>query len=182
MKKALFSVAALALACSAHTLAGAKDADAAIQSLNQSIAAAEQAIMEVRANDALNQLAAAAAQADLSIAVAQADSALREISGMEAVSQLAATVVNADLTLAAIDVQQAINGVADHQLLDELDATLAQSDAQQATDMIMAVVSERPTLAATVHDRALAAGLDEALVAGAVTSGFSEAAATAAGK
>lgn len=182
MNKVLIPLVGLALACSTHALAGNKNADAAVQSLTNSVAAAEQAILDVRTSEAFKQLAAAAAQADLTIAVAQADSTLREISGMEAVSQLATAAVNADLTLAAIDAQQAINGVGDDQLLGELEASLAKSDASQATDMIMAVVSERPTLAATVHDRALASGLDEALVASAVASGFSEAAATAAGK
>lgn len=182
MNKVLFPLVGLALACSTHAVAGSKSADAALQSLTNSVAAAEQAILEVRTTEAFKQLAAAAAQADLTIAVAQADATLREISGMEAVSQLAAAAVSADLTLAAIDAQQTINGIGDDQLLGELEATLAHSDAQQASDMIMAVVSERPTLAATVHDRALAAGLDEALVASAVTAGFSEAAATAAGK
>ena len=159
-----------------------KDPSHAIAALNQSVAFAEDTILEVQSQEAINMLTASIAEADLTIAIAEANFAIRDVTTQEAFNQLAAAVVEADLTIAAVEVQVAINSVTDDQLLNELEATLDGADSDLATDMILAVVSERPMLASAIHDRAMSAGLDEALVANALTAGFSEAAATAAGK
>ena len=174
---ALVATAAVAQADTADT-----DARNAIAALNHSISFAEAAIMEVQSQEAVNMLTASIAEADLTIAIAEANFAIRDVSTQEAFNQLAASVAQADLTIASVEAQVAINAVDDDQLLNELEATLANANNDVASDMILAVVSERPMLASAVQDRALAIGMDEQLVANALTAGFGEAAATAAGK
>lgn len=170
------------LSCSAIAAPQTADANAAIQELRQAVSFADAAIRDVQGQEAVNQLHAAIAEADLTIALASASEAIRDVQGQEAVNMLAASVANADLNIAFVEAQVAINQVGDDQLLNELSETLANADDTRANDMIMAVVSERPMLAAAVQDRALGAGINEALVANALTAGFGEAAATAAGK
>lgn len=160
----------------------ARDPAAAVKALNDSLAFAEQSIQEVRGQEAINLLTASIAEADLTIAVAEADFVLRDIEQTQAFGALAASVANADLVIASVELQQAIASVSDDQLISELEASLASADEIEASDMILAVVSERPMLAAAVQDKALAAGLNEAMVANALTAGFGQAAATAAGK
>ena len=67
-------------------------------------------------------------------------------------------------------------------MLSELDTVLDKVDQFEANELIMAVVSERPVLAAAVQDMALEAGYSEAMVATAVVEGLGSAEATAAGK
>ncbi|UTA47386.1 hypothetical protein L1F30_14630 [Simiduia sp. 21SJ11W-1] len=181
--KLLISIAGLALISSmAQADTALKDASKAAQALTDSLAYADEAIMAVSSQEAVNLLTASIAEADLTIALAEADFAIRDVTRQEAVNQLAAAVVGAEFAIASVEAQVAINSVSDDQLLNELDATLAGATADDANDMIRAVVSERPMLAAAVQDRALAQGLDEAMVANALTAGFGEAAATAAGE
>ncbi len=159
-----------------------KDASQAAAALESSLSYADEAIMAVTSQEAINGLTASIAEADLIIALAEADFAIRDVSRQEAFNQLAAAIVSAEFAIASTEAQVAINAVSDDQLLNELESTLASADAEHANDMIRAVVSERPMLAAAVQDRALSVGLDEVMVAHALTAGFSEAAATAAGK
>lgn len=183
MKYLNTAVLSLALACSTALADTSKqDPAAAIAALNSSLSAADDAILAVSSQEAVNLLTASIAEADLTIALAEADFAIRDVSRQEAFNQLAAAIANAELSIASVEAQVAINTVSDDQLLNELEATLANADATHADNMIRAVVSERPMLAAAVQDRALSAGIDEVMVANALTAGFSEAAATAAGK
>lgn len=183
MKKLTRGLLALALAGSfAHAGETLKNADKAAQALSDSLTYADEAILAVSSQEAINLLTASIAEADLTIALAEADFAIRDVTRQEAFNQLAAAVVGAEFAIAAVEAQVAINSVSDDQLLNELDTSLANADAAHANDMIRAVVSERPMLAAAVQDRALAIGLDEVMVANALTAGFSEAAATAAGE
>lgn len=192
MKKQLISLAlGLTLPMVAAQAATKADAQAAMNNLNASVASAEltialvgaeEAIGEVRAQEAINQLAASIADAELSISVASANDAIREVRGQEAVNMLVASVANAELTLALADAAMTVAAVSDETMLSELDGVLGNVDTDEANDLIMAVVAERPMLAAAVQDIALTAGYNEAMVATAVVSGLGSAAATAAGK
>jgi|GEM_PF-1975102 len=167
------------------------DAQAVMNQLNASLAnaelsialaEAEYAIGEVQAQEAINMLAASIAEADLSITLASANDAIRQVQGQEAINSLLASVANAEVSLALVDASMAVASVSDETMLQELDSVLDDVGSDEANALIMAVVSERPMLAAAVQDMALSAGYNEAMVATAVVSGLGSAAATAAGR
>lgn len=166
------------------------DAQDALNALNASVASAEltlsvveaeQAIRGVQAQAAVNMLAASIAGAELSIALADAGDAIRFGQGQEAINMLAASVASAEVSIALASASETINGVSDMQMLAELDQVLDGKDADTANDLIMAVVAERPMLAAAVQDMAVGAGYDEAMVASSVFAGLGDLPATAAG-
>lgn len=192
MKKQILSLAmGVALPFTAAQAAMTPDAQAALNNLSASVASAEltlslveadKAIGDVRAQEAINLLAASLADAELSISLASANDAIRQVRGQEAVNMLMASVANAEVTFALTDAAMALASVSDETMLSELDGILSNVDAEEANNLIMAVVSERPMLAAAVQGMALDAGYNEAMVASAVVSGLGSAAATAAGK
>ena len=96
-------------------------------------------------------------------------------------NMLAASISGAEVSIALASANEVIEGVSDMQMLAELDSVLDGKDADSASDLIMAVVSERPMLAAAVQDMAVGAGYNEAMVASSVFGGLGDLPATAAG-
>lgn len=157
------------------------DPEHTIHALDRSIAAADHAIRLVQAQEAVNLLSGALANAEMSIALAHANDAIRFGQGQDAINALTSEIAHAEVSIALANASELIDSVPDEQMLNELDATLrAQPDSADA--MIAAVVSERPLLAEAVQGRALDAGLDPAMVAFSVVDGLGMAPATAAGK
>ncbi len=190
-KTLLAATVALALPFSSAFAESKADAQQALNALKGSVASAEltiavadaeQAIRSVEAQEAVNMLAASIAEADLSIALADANDAIRFGQGQEAVNMLAASIAGAEVSIALASANESIQGVSDMQMLAELDTVLDGKDADGAADLIMAVVSERPMLAAAVQDMAIGAGYNEAMVASSVFGGLGDLPATAAGK
>ncbi len=190
--KTLLTVAiAAALPVSSAFADTKNNAQAALDALNGSVASAEltlavvdaeQAIRRVETQEAVNMLTASLAEADLSIALADANEAIRFGEGQEAVNMLAASIAGAEVSIALASANDTINGVTDLQMLAELDSVLDGKDDDSASDLIMAVVSERPMLAAAVQDMAVGAGYNEAMVASSVFGGLGDLPATAAGQ
>ncbi|MGH1373232.1 MAG: hypothetical protein ACRBBW_14420 [Cellvibrionaceae bacterium] len=190
--KTLLTVAVAAALPVSSAFADTKnDAQAALNALNGSVASAEltlavvdaeQAIRTVEAQEAVNMLTASLAEADLSIALADANDAIRFGQGQDAVNMLAASIAGAEVSIALASANETINGVSDMQMLAELDTVLDGKDADSASDLIMAVVAERPMLAAAVQDMAVGAGYNEAMVASSVFGGLGDLPATAAGQ
>lgn len=181
----------LALPFGAAQAATKADAQQALDMLNGSVASAEltlavvgaqEAIRDVQAQEAINLLAASIAQAELSITLADTGDAIRFGQGQDAINLLAASIAGAEVTIALADASETINGVSDLQMLAELDTVLDGNDADGASELIMAVVAERPLLASAVQDMAVGAGYDEAMVASSVLGGFGDMPATAAGQ
>ncbi len=190
-KTLVTAAVALALPFSSAFAESKADAQQALNALNGSVASAEltlavvdaeQAIRSVEAQEAVNMLAASIAEADLSIALADANDAIRFGQGQEAVNMLAASIAGAEVSIALASANESIQGVSDMQMLAELDTVLDGKDADSASELIMAVVSERPMLAAAVQDMAIGAGYNEAMVASSVFGGLGDLPATAAGK
>lgn len=144
--------------------------------------AAQAEAVKQDAQAALANLNSSLATAELDLAVISAEEAIGEVQANEAMAALLASVANAELGIALAQATEAINGVSDHQLLAELDDSLKGADAVEANDLIMAVVAERPMMAALVQDAAINAGLSEQVVASAVFAGLADAPATAAGQ
>jgi len=183
IKHTLFSLALIvALPSSVQAATGKLDAQAALGQLNGSVANAEQVILDVRTDQAFAQLQAGIADMELTLVLASADEAIKQVRGQEALNQLMASVADAEIGISLAQANEVIQGVSDMQMLAELDSSLQGSGADQANELIMAVVSERPMLAAMVEGMATGAGLDDALVASAVFSGLASAPATAAGE
>lgn len=183
IKNTFFSVALIAALPAGVQAATEKfDAQAAINQLNGSVANAEQAILDVRTDQVFAQLEAGIADMELTQVLASADEAIKQVRGQEAINQLMASVADAEIGISLAEANEVISGVSDMQMLAELDSSLQGSGAEQANELIMAVVSERPMLAAMVEGMATGAGLDDALVATAVFSGLASAPATAAGQ
>lgn len=190
--KALLTVAiAAALPLSSAFADNKSDAQAALDALNGSVASAEltlavvdaeQAIRTVEAQEAVNLLTASLAEAELSITLADANEAIRFGQGQDAINMLAASIAGAEVSIALAGANETINGVSDMQMLAELDTVLDGQDANSASDLIMAVVGERPMLAAAVQDMAIDAGYNEAMVASSVFGGLGDLPATAAGQ
>ena len=157
-------------------------AEQAINSLNNSIASAEQAIRTVRAQEAIDYLSASVAEAELTIALADAGDAIRYGQGREAANALAYSIANAEVSIALVNATETIRGVSDNQMLAELDSLLDGENPESADQLISAVIGERPLLASAVQDMAIGAGYDQAMVASSIMSGLGDAAATAAGK
>ncbi len=190
-KTLVTAAVALALPFSSAFAESKADAQQALNALHGSVASAEltlavvdaeQAIRSVEAQEAVNMLAASIAEADLSIALADANDAIRFGQGQEAVNMLAASIAGAEVSIALASANESIQGVSDMQMLAELDTVLDGKDADSASELIMAVVSERPMLAAAVQDMAIGAGYNEAMVASSVFGGLGDLPATAAGK
>jgi len=182
-KHTLFSLAlVVALPSSVQAATGKLDAQAVIEQLNGSVANAEQVILDVRTDLAFAQLEAGIADMELTLVLASADEAINQVRGQEALNQLMASIADAEIGISLAQANEVIQGVSDMQMLAELDSSLKGSDADQANELIMAVVSERPMLASLVEGMATGSGLDEALVASAVFSGLASAPATAAGQ
>ncbi len=131
--------------------------------------------------DVVNELNSLVASAELLLAVDNANQVIQDIETQAAFDELAASVANAELTLALADASEAINAIPDAVMLADLDQAL-QSHPEQANDMIMSVISERPLLASAVESVSAEAGVDGALVATAIANGLGAAQATAAGK
>lgn len=182
MKKLMIAAACLTLASTSAFAVDKLDAQPAIDALNESIALAEKSIQLARGQEALNQLHASVAQAELSIAVATAEQVIRDGQAQEAINMLTASVANAELSIALADANQLIDSVSDEQMLAELDMLMRNDGDTASMDMVMAVVSERPELAANVIDVAVAAGQKEELVTASVLSVLGDLPATAAGK
>lgn len=183
IKHTLCSLALVAaLPSVVHAATEKFDAQAAINQLNGSVASAEQTILDVRTGQAFAQLEAGIAEMELTLVLASADEAIKQVRGQEAINQLMASVADAEIGISLAQANEVIQGVSDMQMLAELDSSLLGSSAEQANDLIMAVVSERPMLASMVEGMATGAGLDDALVASAVFSGLASAPATAAGQ
>lgn len=133
------------------------------------------------AQDVLNALNGSVASAELALSVAGANEAIRDVQVQQAINQLSASVAQADLTIALVSAQDSINGIEDSQMLAEMSDLLKGTDSEGMSELISAVVSERPILAADVQTLALNAGMQEDMVASSIISGMSNAQATAAG-
>lgn len=191
-RKTLVALAAtVALPFSSAFADSKADAQHALDALNGSIASAEltlavvdaeHAIRSVQAQEAVNMLTASLAEADLSIALADANDAIRFGQGQEAVNMLAASIAGAEVSIALASANETIQGVSDFQMLAELDTVLDGKNDETASELIMAVVAERPMLAAAVQDMAIGAGYNEAMVASSVFGGLGDLPATAAGQ
>ncbi|WP_439135870.1 hypothetical protein [Pseudomaricurvus sp.] len=134
------------------------------------------------AQQALNALSGSVASAELALSVAGANQAIREVQTQDAINQLSASVAQADLSIALANANETIKATDNGQMLNELDALLNGMDDHQVSELISAVVSERPGLAADVQTLALNAGFQEDMVASSIISGISDAPATAAGQ
>lgn len=134
------------------------------------------------AQQVLNTLNGSVASAELALSVAGANDAIREVKAQTAINQLSASVAQADLAIALANANDSIKGIEDSQMLAELNGLLNGMDDQQVSELISAVVSERPVLASDVQTLALNAGFHEDMVATSIISGISEAPATAAGQ
>jgi len=189
-KTFLAMAVAVALPFSGAFAESKSDAQAAFDALNGSVASAEltiavvgaeQAIRSVQTQEAVNLLTAGLAEAELSITLADANEAIRFGQGQDAMNMLTASISGAEVSIALASANEVIEGVSDMQMLAELDTVLDGKDADSASDLIMAVVSERPMLAAAVQDMAVGAGYNEAMVASSVFGGLGDLPATAAG-
>ncbi len=149
-------------------------------SLCLSLPLASQADSDAQA--AIDHLRGSVANAELSLSIIEADTALREIRGQEALSQLAASVASAELAITLADASEAIGHVSDRQMLAELDTLMTTEPRAERAKLIMAVVKERPMMAAAVQESALEAGFTETQVASIVFGGLSDLPATAAGQ
>lgn len=134
------------------------------------------------AQQVLNTLHGSVASAELALSVAGANQAIREVQAEQAINQLSASVAQADLTIALVNAHDSISGVSDAQMLAELNGLLNNNAGENQPELISAVVSARPTLAADVQTLALNAGLQEEMVASSIIKGMSQAPATAAGE
>lgn len=134
------------------------------------------------AQQVLNTLNGSIASAELALSVAGANEAIQAVQTQQAFNQLSASVAQADLTIALVNAHDSINTVGDAQMLDEMGGLLNGMDTENVSELITAVVSERPALAADVQTLALNAGLQEDMVANSIISGMSNAPATAAGQ
>ena len=177
-----FTAAQAAMTPAAQDALNNLNASVASAEISISLANAEEAIGEVRAQEAINMLTASLADVELSLSIASATDAIQQVKGQEALNMLMASVANAEIIFALTDASMTLASVSDETMLSELNGVLASVDTDEANDLIMAVVSERPMLAAAVQGMALDAGYNEAMVASAVVSGLGSAAATAAGE
>ena len=182
MKKSLFTAGLLAVVTSSAMAATKMDGEAALGALNQSVSFAEDTIRLAQGQEAVNRLTASVAQAELSLALVDAEEVIRQGQAQEAINMLTASIANAEVSIALADATQLIDSVSDSQMLAELDLLLNQDQGADASDMIMAVVSERPALASAVMNVAVGAGQEEALVAATILSVLDDLPATAAGK
>jgi len=192
MKKILLTVAlGLSLPLSAAQAGQNLNAQNALNSLNASVASAElsialananDAISDVRGQDAVNQLSASVANAEVSISLANAYDAIALGERHEAMNMLTASIASAEMSIALANGNETLSGVSDETMLSELSGLLADTQTQNADQLILATVSERPVLASTVQAMALESGLGEAMVASAIIGGLSAAEATAAGQ
>ncbi|MEJ2444852.1 MAG: hypothetical protein P8Y42_15630 [Exilibacterium sp.] len=145
------------------------------------IATAQSATAD-NAQQAINSLTAAVASADLTLAQLNAEEAIAEVSAREAVNALSASVSSAELTIAMVELSTSIDHVSDAAMLAELRDLLQTMNDSEASDLIVALVGERPQLAPGIQKLALVSGYSEALVVNALVEGLSKAASTAAGK
>jgi len=192
MKKILLTVAlSLSLPLSAAQAGQNHDAQNALNSLNASVATAElsialananEAISDVRGQDAINLLTASVANAEISISLANAYDAIALGERHEAMNMLTASIASAEMSIALANGNETLSGVSDETMLSELSGLLADSQTQNADQLILATVSERPVLASTVQAMALESGFNEAMVASAIIGGLSAAETTAAGQ
>ena len=123
-----------------------------------------------------------AALSALAHSVSSAEQAISDSRAHAAINALAASLAEAEMSIVLVDASETIYAASDEQILVELDYLLDKQPGTEANELIMAVVSERPLLAAAVQDIAVQSGMDEAMVAASIMSGLGDAPATASGQ
>lgn len=89
---------------------------------------AAQAGQNLNAQDALNNLNASVAAAELSIALVNANEAISHVSGQDAVNQLSASVANAEISISLANAYDAIAFGERHEAMNMLTASIASAE------------------------------------------------------